>query len=229
MCTELYETVINRSDDCKERRANVLLSSALTEKKSRGHIPYRNSKLTRLNIKHRTCVFLNFKFYLNAGRILEDSLGGNCKTTMMAMIRSLFTVAHCLSIIVNVSPALMSFNESLSTLKFANRAKNIKNEARINEVLPKYCNSRILPQCVTHQDLDEKTLLRKYEKEVIIPTNMHANTGSRTYISRPFTQCKFWLLKFSSSQCRLKYLCSIINCSISDASEFKFYVYSSRD
>lgn len=85
--------------------------AALTEKKTRGHIPYRDSKLTR---------------------ILEDSLGGNCKTTMMAMI----------------SPALMSFNESLSTLKFANRAKNIKNRATINE------------------DLDEKTLLRRYEKEL---------------------------------------------------------------
>ncbi|KAJ1400249.1 P-loop containing nucleoside triphosphate hydrolase protein, partial [Ochromonadaceae sp. CCMP2298] len=39
--------------------------SALTEAKSRAHIPYRDSKLTRM---------------------LEDSLGGNCKTTMMAMI-----------------------------------------------------------------------------------------------------------------------------------------------
>ena len=50
-------------------------------------------------------------------RLLEDSLGGNCKTTMMAM----------------VSPAFDSFSESLSTLKFATRAKKIKNEARINE------------------------------------------------------------------------------------------------
>lgn len=85
--------------------------SALTDARGRQHIPYRDSKLTR---------------------ILEDSLGGNCKTTMMAMI----------------SPALEAMTESLSTLKFANRAKNIKNEARVNE------------------DLDQKSLLRKYEREL---------------------------------------------------------------
>ena len=44
--------------------------------------------------------------------------------------------------------ALESFPESLSTLKFANRAKNIKNQARINE------------------DLDQRGLLRKYEQEI---------------------------------------------------------------
>ena len=80
---------------------------ALTQQKNRTHIPYRDSKLTR---------------------ILEDSLGGNCKTTMIAMI----------------SPSYDSFNESLSTLKFATRAKKVKNEAKINE------------------DMDNKALLRKY-------------------------------------------------------------------
>jgi hypothetical protein len=85
--------------------------AALIDTKGRQHIPYRDSKLTRL---------------------LEDSLGGNCKTTMMAMI----------------SPALEAFSESLSTLKFAHRAKSIKNEAHINE------------------DLDHRMLLRKYEREL---------------------------------------------------------------
>lgn len=82
---------INQSLSCL---GNVI--AALTDQKPRSHIPYRDSKLTRL---------------------LEDSLGGNCKTTMMAMI----------------SPSSDAFGESLSTLKFATRAKKIKNEARINE------------------------------------------------------------------------------------------------
>ena len=51
---------INQSLSCL---GNVI--AALTDSKGRAHIPYRDSKLTRL---------------------LEDSLGGNCKTTMMAMI-----------------------------------------------------------------------------------------------------------------------------------------------
>ena len=75
---------------------NLSLSSlgmvikALVEKHK--HIPYRNSKLTRL---------------------LQDSLGGNSMTIMIA----------------NMSPAKSNFADSYSTLQFANRAKNIKNKA----------------------------------------------------------------------------------------------------
>ena len=49
--------------------------------------------------------------------LLRDSLGGNSKTTIIA----------------NVSPAQSSAGETLSTLKFAQRAKLIKNKAVINE------------------------------------------------------------------------------------------------
>lgn len=49
--------------------------------------------------------------------LLRDSLGGNSKTLMIA----------------NISPASDSFGETLSTLKFAQRAKLIKNKAIINE------------------------------------------------------------------------------------------------
>lgn len=48
---------------------------------------------------------------------LRDSIGGNSKTALIA----------------NVSPAASSFSETLSTLKFAQRAKLIKNKASINQ------------------------------------------------------------------------------------------------
>ncbi|XP_055364973.1 kinesin-like protein KIF17 isoform X3 [Betta splendens] len=69
--------------------------SALVDGRSK-HIPYRDSKLTRL---------------------LQDSLGGNTRTLMIA----------CLS------PADNNYEESLSTLRYANRAKSIQNRPRINE------------------------------------------------------------------------------------------------
>ena len=49
-------------------------------------------------------------------RMLKDSLGGNCRTVM----------------ITNVSPAESSFEETINTLKYANRAKNIKTKVSQN-------------------------------------------------------------------------------------------------
>lgn len=70
--------------------------SALTEDvKKANHIPYRDSKLTR---------------------ILQDSLGGNSRTSM---------IACC-------SPAESSYEETLNTLKYASRARNIKNKPVVN-------------------------------------------------------------------------------------------------
>lgn len=69
--------------------------SALVDGRST-HIPYRDSKLTRL---------------------LQDSLGGNARTVMVA----------------NIGPASYNVEETLTTLRYSNRAKNIKNKPRINE------------------------------------------------------------------------------------------------
>ena len=49
--------------------------------------------------------------------LLKDSLGGNSKTIMIATI----------------SPAEVNHNETLSTLRYANRAKNIINKPTVNE------------------------------------------------------------------------------------------------
>ncbi|KEP64256.1 UNVERIFIED_CONTAM: kinesin motor domain-containing protein [Hammondia hammondi] len=64
-------------------------------------VPYRDSKLTRL---------------------LKDSLGGSCRTVMIA----------------NISPAHTQFEDTHNTLKYANRAKNIKTAAKRNTLSVKY-------------------------------------------------------------------------------------------
>lgn len=68
--------------------------SALAEKSP--HVPYRDSKLTRL---------------------LQDSLGGNSKTIMIA----------------NIGPSEYNYNETLTTLRYAHRAKTIQNKPVKNE------------------------------------------------------------------------------------------------
>ncbi|XP_078423865.1 kinesin-like protein KIF27 [Cetorhinus maximus] len=70
--------------------------SALGDPKRKSiHIPYRDTKITRL---------------------LKDSLGGNAKTVMIACI----------------SPSSSNFDESLNTLKYANRARDIRNKPIVN-------------------------------------------------------------------------------------------------
>lgn len=64
------------------------------------HIPYRESKLTRL---------------------LQDSLGGRTKTCIIA----------------TVSPAKSNLEETISTLDYAFRAKNIRNKPQVNQMINK--------------------------------------------------------------------------------------------
>ncbi|CZT13544.1 related to chromosome-associated kinesin KIF4 [Rhynchosporium agropyri] len=64
------------------------------------HVPYRESKLTRL---------------------LQDSLGGRTKTCIIA----------------TVSPAKSNLEETISTLDYAFRAKNIRNKPQINQMVNK--------------------------------------------------------------------------------------------
>ncbi|ESU44521.1 Kinesin motor domain protein, partial [Giardia duodenalis] len=90
---------------------NVISALIAQSQGKRSHIPYRDSKLTR---------------------VLQDSLGGNCISVLCT----------------NISPASSCFQESLNTLKFADRAKQIKNKVGINEVV------------------DDNTLLKRYETEI---------------------------------------------------------------
>lgn len=72
--------------------------SKLSDGNDRSHIPYRDSKLTR---------------------ILQSSLGGNAKTAILCAL----------------TPASQFCDESMSTLKFASRAKKIRNRPHINEYI----------------------------------------------------------------------------------------------
>ncbi|XP_047961032.1 kinesin-like protein KIN-4A [Salvia hispanica] len=75
---------------------NVISALGDDKKRKEGvHVPYRDSKLTRL---------------------LQDSLGGNSRTVMIACI----------------SPADINAEETLNTLKYANRARNIQNKPVVN-------------------------------------------------------------------------------------------------
>ncbi|XP_043932542.1 kinesin-like protein KIF21B isoform X2 [Protopterus annectens] len=73
-----------------------VISALGDQSKKAAHVPYRDSKLTRL---------------------LQDSLGGNSRTVMIAC----------------VSPSDRDFMETLNTLKYANRARNIKNKVVVNQ------------------------------------------------------------------------------------------------
>ncbi|KAI9018542.1 hypothetical protein CLU79DRAFT_818917 [Phycomyces nitens] len=73
-----------------------VISALGDDSRRTAHVPYRDSKLTRL---------------------LQDSLGGNSQTLMLAC----------------VSPADSNFMETLNTMKYANRARNIKNRVAINQ------------------------------------------------------------------------------------------------
>ncbi|KAA8570344.1 hypothetical protein EYC84_002643 [Monilinia fructicola] len=81
----------------KSLSALGMVINNLTDGKS-SHIPYRDSKLTR---------------------ILQESLGGNSRTTL----------------IINCSPSSYNAEETLSTLRFGMRAKAIKNKAKVNAEL----------------------------------------------------------------------------------------------
>ncbi|CAB3233053.1 unnamed protein product [Arctia plantaginis] len=75
------------------------------------HIPYRESKLTR---------------------ILQESLGGRTKT----------------SIIATISPGHKDLEETMSTLEYAHRAKNIQNKPEVN------------------QKMTKKAILKEYAEEI---------------------------------------------------------------
>eukprot|EP00397_Hematodinium_sp_SG-2012_P000632 GEMP01000633.1.p1 GENE.GEMP01000633.1~~GEMP01000633.1.p1 ORF type:complete len:1479 (+),score=394.26 GEMP01000633.1:498-4934(+) len=98
---------------------------------NKSHVPYRDSKLTRL---------------------LQDSLGGNSRTIMIAC----------------VSPADSNFGETLNTLKYANRTKNIKNKVIVN------VNLKNVELAKLHEKI--KTL----QIELLVARQVHSGPGAKS-------------------------------------------------
>ncbi|KAJ6986051.1 kinesin-like protein KIN-12E isoform X1 [Populus alba x Populus x berolinensis] len=107
------------------------------------HVPYRDSKLTFL---------------------LQDSLGGNSKTIIIA----------------NISPSLCCSLETLSTLKFAQRAKFIKNNAIINEDAS---GDVIVMRMQIQQLKKEVSRLRSLVNEGV--ENLDNDTSSLSFLGSP--------------------------------------------
>uniref|UniRef100_A0A8D1QJM9 Kinesin-like protein n=1 Tax=Sus scrofa TaxID=9823 RepID=A0A8D1QJM9_PIG len=125
---------------------NVINALADTKRKNQ-HIPYRNSKLTRL---------------------LKDSLGGNCQTIMIAA----------------VSPSSLFYDDTYNTLKYANRAKDIKSSLKSNVLnldnhitqYVKICNEQ------KKEILMLKEKLRAYEEQKAF---MDENNKAKLMIPNP--------------------------------------------
>ncbi|KAL0484791.1 kinesin-like protein [Acrasis kona] len=118
--SEKWNTFSNPKMECKRIQELTSINQSLSTlgncisalmQPGRSHIPFRDSKLTRL---------------------LQDSLGGNTKTLFVA----------------TVSSSLLALEETLSTLKFADRAKRVVVAAKINEVV------------------DDAVLIKRYEAEI---------------------------------------------------------------
>eukprot|EP00075_Anas_platyrhynchos_P012256 XP_027301509.1 kinesin-like protein KIF18B [Anas platyrhynchos] len=109
--------------------ALINVINALADAKSKKtHIPYRDSKLTRL---------------------LKDSIGGNCRTIMIAA----------------VSPSALAYEDTYNTLKYANRAKEIKLSLKSN-VLSLDCHISkyaVICEQLKAEVADLRVKLRAYE------------------------------------------------------------------
>ncbi|XP_013208074.1 kinesin-like protein KIF18A [Microtus ochrogaster] len=127
---------------------NVINALADTKRRNQ-HIPYRNSKLTRL---------------------LKDSLGGNCQTIMIAA----------------VSPSSLFYDDTYNTLKYANRAKDIKSSLKSNVLNVDSHISQYVKICNIQKAeiLRLKEKLKEYEQKALTDKNdceklVHSNTQDK--------------------------------------------------
>ncbi|RNA39812.1 kinesin KIF11 [Brachionus plicatilis] len=122
------------------------------------HIPYRESNLTRL---------------------LQDSLGGRTKTTIIA----------------TVSPALCNLEETLSTLDYAHKAKSIRNKPEINQKLVK---KQLIKEYNEEIERLKRELNATREKNgVYLPAEIYQEMESNTKMLK--LELREYIKKFSAN------------------------------
>ena len=171
--------------------ANVI--SALVDGKSK-HIPYRDSKLTRLlqvRTEFLSCMDL-FSQFISISLNFKDSLGGNTKTLMITC----------------VSPSSDNYDETLSTLRYANRAKNIQNRPTINQdpkdaMLVEYQREiqrlRQLVQSQPHSPANP--MIDQFLKNPITRQCLCTSSGTKKNIAKSVLGAQLTLLKTLNLKC----------------------------
>ncbi|CAK8986443.1 unnamed protein product [Durusdinium trenchii] len=124
-------------------------------------VPYRDSKMTRL---------------------LKDSLGGNCRTVMIA----------------NVSPCHINYEDTHNTLKYANRAKNIKTKAVRNVVQVNYHVSKY-----TEIIKDLRSEIQELKAKLAVP-EAHPDMGEEELDTKQSVKWKHELMQNFEERVRIK-------------------------
>jgi kinesin family protein 18/19 len=144
-------TGIRLTEGANINKSLLALSNCITmlvEKLDKGlksiYIPYRDSKLTRL---------------------LKDSLGGNCRTVMIA----------------NVTPASICYDDTNNTLKFADKAKKIKTNVKRKVIMLESDHDKYT-KIITQLQAENENL-RKLLKEQQMNASLYSNFGPRQYSS----------------------------------------------
>jgi hypothetical protein len=125
---------------------------ALTSKQKGVHVPYRDSKLTRM---------------------LQNSFGGNAHTAL----------------VINCSPNSFNVQETISTLRFGSRTRQITNLPKANKHRTAEELTRLLDKA--HQEIDEKdTYIKQLHREIISlrAANRSNNTGGDFMFDYEFKQ-----------------------------------------
>eukprot|EP00347_Sterkiella_histriomuscorum_P016506 403352920 len=135
--------------------SNVI--NKLAEGKS-GHIPYRDSKLTR---------------------ILQMALGGNSLT----------------AIICTISPAAINYYQSLSTLRFATRAKTVKNKPCVNEIVDEqeFMNQmykKEIEQLREQVAIKESELMKYHESHLRLQQNLSQEKEQKEQLNKEIFEIK---------------------------------------